>query len=450
MINIQIIKDPNSANLERGVYAQWLGNALSDSLAQSLLDSGEAVSTTDPNSVKDVGFSKTRSTNIGTRIFGGKSELVFDNTSAFTWESTFTVPADYDRVRFIFNNVGLDTVTEPAMLATVASVEDSTDATLNAATWQGLQVSSSGAWTLTKSASGTRRSYVVSDWLSLASVPRTDGGRGRLVSCRAWVNGGTLGLLGDAGDTVDYQNWLTKPDGYIFKTRRKAGNLSATSADWSSATASNNTPILGVQYMSRGKVITVATCGDSIAEGNSTYRGDGYAYPAINSLNRAGKSYDYMNLSWSGASSPTILTNIEDAITAGIIPDVLIINAGTANDNAEPIVDANITSSRTFMSRILALCQDNQIIPVITTQPPVNTAVKNYGSSDSKRVALNTSILSDYSSFDVVDFSTIISGKEVSDQVQIVEGLTDDGIHPNDTGNDLLTNELKQTLQKFI
>jgi hypothetical protein len=417
----------------------------------SLMGGIDYVVSTPPGSVAPYAPSNAdirgRFSSIGTRIFGGRMERDIDNTSAFTWEVVTALSQEFDAVRVIFANSrnAAGTTASPVAVAYVAAVADSVEASTDAATWVNVTAAGSSSITLTAASAQYRRAFVVSDWIALSSIPRTDGGTLPLIAIRTWVNGGNpLTLLGSGGGTDSFANWATKPDGRIWRIRRRAGDFASTNRTTftSGATAVNETPIIGVQYAARGKVVTVMTCGDSIYEGRGTYLGEGFVAPAAWGLSSTSElAYDYCNLSWTSRPFSTFEDSLNDAIAAGIVPDVLVFPTGSPNDIASTISAANISAFRLRMSRMLATCRTNNIQPILGSFMPSNTAVKAYGATDSLREAFAQEIEARTSrAIAAIPTASLMRGtQDGSGQYQMVPTYTTDGIHPNDTGNTALT-----------
>ena len=387
-----------------------------------------------------------RSGCIGTRIFGGRMAMEFNNTSAYTWEVVMALAQEFDAVRVIFANSmnSGGTTASPVMLANVAAVGDPSDSTLDAADWStGVSVNGAGTWNLTPASAVQRRGITVSDWVPKGSIPRTDGGTLPLLAVRAWVNGGNpLTLLGAAGNS--FVNWATKPDGRIWKMRKRAGDYANAnqSSFTAGASAANESPIIGVQYAARGKIVTVMGVGDSIYEGRGTYIGEGFIAPAVwSKSNKQGVAWEFCNLSWSGTPTSVFVNALTDIIAAGVVPDVCVFPSGSPNDIATTISEANIAAERLYLSKMLSLCRANSIEPLVCSWMPSNYSVKSYGSTDALRAAYSAEVEARSGRMLVAATSSAISGPPDTahgNQITMLSGATTDNIHPNDFGSSLL------------
>lgn len=333
-------------------------------------------------------------------------------------------------------------------------MSDSTDATIDSADWStAITWSSAGTTNLSASSAALRRSFQVSDWIFKSSITNTLS-QYPLLGIRIFVaaNANPITIMGNGSD--NFSNWASHPSGRIWKMRRANGNFASTSQSsfTASASTSNQCPVIGVQYAARGKIITVMGVGDSLTEGRGTYIGEGYIFPAVTNVSNKNRvPIEYCNLGWSGASSGAFRNSAIDVLSAGIIPDIMVVPNGSPNDISTTITAANINSLRINMNRILAECRDKNVQTLITTWMPSNPAIKDYGGSDSLRTTYNAeTLLYRNTGSIVVDTSSVLSGITDGDgQVNMLAGSTTDNIHPNDFGNSLLTALLTSYITDF-
>lgn len=401
-------------------------------------------------------LSLPRRGNVGTRIFGGRMGDFALNASGNTFEVLMALAQDFDAVRIITSNSNNGTNTSaPLILANVATVGDTSAATTDAADWSA-QVTWGGAGTqaLTVASGTSRRTYQVSDWILKSSLPRTDGGTLPLLAVRGFVatNANPITIMGNGTD--NFSNWSAHPSGRIWKMRVANGNFASASQSTFNANSSvvQQSPIIGVQYSARGRVVTVMAAGDSITEGRGTYIGEGFIFPACAELSsKAGVAVEYCNIGWSGVNTSFVARQVLDVTNAGIFPDLMFLPAGSPNDIGGTITAALIASQRANIGWAQALCRQNQIIPVIWPWLPSNTAVKNYGATDSLRVAYNQEVYTLAGrGVDVSMVDTPIIGELSGGQVQMAAGTTGDNIHPNDAGNALMKPFAKTAIARYV
>ena len=389
-----------------------------------------------------------RGGNIGTRIFGGRMGT-FDNTTQQTFHVVLTTAQHFDAVRLIFANGTTSAAT--VGVAKVSPLSDlSTESNQNnsGGTWTSVTFAGGAATGTIPAAGGAsfRRSFLLSDWISVSSLDRVDGGTFPAIAVRAYIStSGTIGVVGNGTDS--FTNWPTNPTGRIHIMRNQAGDQVTAPAGFSSTTNTSQSPIVGIQYAARGRVVTVMGIGDSITEGRGTYKGEGFGMPAcaaISDIN--GVAVEWSNCGWSSASPPQIMAFGLDALQY-LTPDILVLPNGSPNVSSAPLTTAGITVCRQMLYRLLAECQTKGVRPLIWTWLPNNDTVKAWNSSDSLRRAWNdtTRQLATQRGLIVLDADAILAGvANGSGQIQMLAGSTSDGIHPNDSGNALLAAEFKK------
>lgn len=391
------------------------------------------------------GLSKQRPSTVATRIFGGRMGT-FDNTTPKTFQITTELNQHFDAVRVIFANT--DQITSHSMRSVAVSVmADKTDLNNAAGTWvTGTRNSLSRIYAEISPGAG-RMAYTATDWIPISSVARTDGGTKPILVARSFMQASAaLPTYGNGAD--NFQNWATRTDGRIWAARHQDG-VQVTSG-FTDTTNRNQSPIVGFQYLARGRVITVGMCGDSITDGRSTYLGEGFGLPAIDALSSmTGTAYEYMNIGWSGQASVTYAERAIDLLQSQFCPDILVFPTGTPNDITTTITQPLIDAARANRSRVTAEAARRGVTVVLWTWLPSNTAAKNYGATDSLRVAYNAEIISQGTrGLFVADMATAISGVTTGGQVQMAAGATTDDIHPNDAGNVILKSVIQSAIQQ--
>jgi lysophospholipase L1-like esterase len=386
--------------------------------------------------------------NIGTRIFGGRMGAV-NNGTASTFQIVCELAQNFDAVRLVIANTQYQ-ISDNTVSMKVSTPTTTADLNNSGGTWTTVtKAALSRMATAIAPASANRISYTVTDWISLASVARSDSGTQPMFAARVFMSGNAaLPCYGNGTD--DFTNWATRTDGRLWCARSMSGDGVTTPSSFTSTTNQSQSPIVGVQYLSRGKVISVGAVGDSITEGRGTYLNDGFILPAVAELSSmTGTAVEYSNFGWSTQSMSQYGERAIDILESEVRPDILVIPAGSPNDQPVTLTAAGIAAFQGMRGRILATCAQRNVVPVMWTWLPVNTAVNPWGSSDSLRVADNAAVLAQPKLL-VADTSTAISGTVSGGQVQIAVADTTDGIHPNDTGNAVLKAVIKPVLAKAV
>lgn len=373
-----------------------------------------------------------------------------DNTIQKTFRAVFEVAPGFDAVRPIFanGNTGATYTVSQCNARALANLTSS---------WPSLSGIAATACTLPSSGvvpvapAANRRSYLVGDWIDLSSVARDDGGAGALICFDAYVStSASISVLGNGGSDV-FTGWATRAKRKALY-RNNNGDCVTTPASFTDATNRSQSPIVGVQYAARGRVITVAVVGDSVSEGRGTIVGEGFSTMACDtaSVVPSGPYFETANFGVASIASSTFRYNLQDAITAGLTPDVVVFSNGSPNDFSTSLTVSEILASRKGMANLLRVAHANRIYPIVWTVLPVNSAVKDYNANDANRVAYNAETLARVA-VPVLDFSTALSGVTDGDgQVNMLAGSTSDGIHPNDAGNTILAALLAPVLQQLI
>lgn len=405
---------------------------------------------------------------IGMRIMAGRvynagfsTQTTYERLMAVSCPSVTAV-----KVVMVAGNTDGGTAVSPNMRGQIRAVPDTTDASSLAATNKQVQFSASATGVLTKSATSARRNFIISDWIPIRSVPRTDGGKYPLFVVRMNVDDGQIVVLGNGTQT--FTAWATQPDGLISRMRHVtfAADLS-NSGLWNqmssgNATASNGSPIAGLIYNCEGMVVNIGAWGDSITEGQGTRIGEGWGLPAALALsnNAQGVTFEFSNFGWSGQTMSQIYQNVVDTLANGIVPDVAVVPSGSPNnignraivqtdiDGAAGAPFGPVIQTRALISAAL-LNAPRHIEPIWWTWLPTNSAVNNYGTSDSIRRADNDNVRAWATRGVIVaDFDAKLAGVTTGGQVQMLAGSTTDNIHPNDTGNALLAPILVKAISR--
>ena len=307
---------------------------------------------------------------------------------------------------------------------------------------------------------GERTSYTVTRPVALRSVARSDGGTMPLVFIRAYSLDTNASMpcygngTGDAGNDDNLLAWASRTTGRRWAARQQNGDQLTTPSGFTSTTDVSQSPIVGFVYWSRGAVVGLAGCGDSLNNGQGTVTGEGWAIPLADQLAaQLGIPVEYSNFAWAGQEGVNTTTGsgfyqraLDILRDENVRPDMLMIPCGSFNPISAPLLQAHVDKQSTILRRVLSEASTKGTRVMLYTWSPITTAGAAYGTSDALRVAYNAEILAGYPNsaagargIGVADFSAAISGDTVGGMVQIRAGLTDDTIHPNDAGNALFT-----------
>jgi lysophospholipase L1-like esterase len=386
---------------------------------------------------------------IGTRILHHRFGT-FNDASLNTWHVTAEMAAPFDAVRLVLANT--DNTSARYYACAVSVLPSAADLNNSGGTW--LQAGQGIDSTVTvpnavKTTGGNRVSYAVSNWIPLASVARSDSGTYPLLAVRARNLEANASLPVYGNGTDDLTNWATRTTGRLWCSRVQAVDAVTTPASFTSTTNVSQSAVVGIQYIARGRVITVMGCSDSIGSGRGTFIGEGYGLPACDALQTAlGIPIEYADASWAGQNSGLnsgagYLFRALDILRSPIRPDVMFTAIGSPNDTpSPPTTQALIDRMRYMRELVVQEASERGTGLLLSNILPTNNSVLAYGSSDSLRVAYNSECAAAYvgvRGVEFVDLANPLNGTtHASGQIQINAAFSSDGIHPNDAGNAVL------------
>lgn len=375
-----------------------------------------------------------RQTNVAIKSISGMMDVSSHAADRNTHIQTVT-ETHFDAVQLILFNV--QTVTQTGIkaaagVAAQAGVHLSTQS-FTPDTWVDFTFSSASSVTQA-AGSAARPSITMSDWMPINSVDRTDGGIFPLLHIRIYqpASNANISKLSNTSLT-----WLqTAADGRIYRAMYKDGSdMVATKSNFTSPADAPRFVPFAIRYRARGAVRTLMCVGDSIAAGyGASNLCDGYTNKLRQALSSTAAPVEFCNLGWAGQASVDYYKRALDILSSGIVPTWLLYHAYSPNDSAGPLTAAQINAQKSQMVEVIAAAFAAGAAPVIANGMPTNTASKNWGASDSLRVALNTALAA-MPGVNVADISTPTSGSISGGQVQIAAGMTTDNIHPSDSGH---------------
>lgn len=398
------------------------------------------------------GLSLAQTQNRGTRILTSRMGTR-SNSPAKTFQVTAALAQHFDAVRVMFPNTSLNLGIGSylAKVAVTSSIATNADINNSSATWYTVTMEGNTALSIPVADEAEVTEYAYSDWIGIQSLPRTDGGELPIVTVRMQaVSIANVACYGDGTD--NFTNWATHPSGRVWIAREQVGDYLTTTTGFTSTTNVSQSPIAGIQYISRGKVVTVMACGDSITDGRGTYLGEGFIMPACVRLSDMNDvAIEYSNLGWSGQIYQKFHKRALNALLGDLAPDIFVFPNGSPNDIVGEITSSVISNFTLWRQAITEQCFELGIKPIIWTMLPSNTNPKNYGASDSLRVAYNSQVLTlSQHDISVVDTATVVSGASSGGQIQMAPWSNTDGIHPNDSGNLPLSEAIEPAIAKFM
>lgn len=378
--------------------------------------------------------------NAGIRIFGGRMGT-YDNTTPTTFQMTCELQQHFDAIQVIFGTTGAS-YSDNTVLVKAASLPASSDLNGNSATWTQVTKGGLSRIAFAISPASNRINYTLSDVIPVSSVARSDSGTKPILVVRAYMSANAaLPVVGNGTDS--FTNWATRSDGYLWCMRAQSGDNVTTPTTWTSTTNISQCPIVGVRYFARGKVINIMTVGDSISEGRGTYLGEGFGGLIADRLTTSSVAVQYSNCGWSTQTSAVYTNRALDILQSDVKPDVMIFPSCSPN-NEDPLTAAGFVTAAGQRNTMLAECTRWGVVPVMWTMLPCDPGVHNWGSSDSFRTADNTTVMTLANrGILVADTATPMNGTTSNGQIDFSPTYTTDGVHPNDTGNISMADQLE-------
>lgn len=393
-----------------------------------------------------------------TKGFMGKFNTVANGADHTTLIQT-VLESDFDAVRLIIPNAVNAQVTGVRAKVGVGGVlgaaESGSVVAAAGGIWSGnILVSGSSSFNLAAGTSGDAPSWTITDWMNLPSMARTDGGTLPILIVRLFIPAANANR--SAYNYADLNLWTTESsvNGRVWRPRTQNVDGVTTLGNFTLAGSVANYgchPVL-IQYASRKTGATVLVIGDSLYEGADASSRHGWQFLASEAASTINFPIEICTLSIGGANSTTWRTRLTAAISS-IKPDIVVMPGFEINDTSTPMTDTQIRTMRGNIAIALAACRENNATPIVGTgipRNPTGTYGVDFGATDSLRRDLNEY----WRAADdviIVDFDTVMAGEtDVDGQTLIADGLTDDALHPNNSGHALMGAELKKIFDIFV
>ncbi|WP_278438438.1 SGNH/GDSL hydrolase family protein [Pseudomonas oryzihabitans] len=300
-----------------------------------------------------------------------------------------------------------------------------------------------------------RYSMAWSDLIYLPSVARTDVTTGRpIVMVRIEFPAGSK--LTTPFNDLYY--WRTNgPRIYCCSSQEVQGVTTKTSFTQNNVYSSGGDAkavVPAIQYISQARGHQVMIMGDSISEGlGGTVRDYGALQRAVCEVSTAARPVEYFNAALH-AQAPEVFSRMLDDHVERIRPTVLFYAPWSVNDVAAGgITTAALRRAKGNLARVMATLQSKGVRPLVVLPEalPCNTAYRSVGANDSIRRDFNTTFLPSLSGAMVLSgYAAAFTGTRTDGQDQIKAGSSDDGVHPNEAGHDLLKVPPKTLLQLLL
>jgi lysophospholipase L1-like esterase len=393
--------------------------------------------------------------------------------SDFTYHTTLTVEYAATRFRIALMNMNATTCTVGPAIISVSNAVGA-DLTFGVTTGQGRVTPSTGTWvaitwaaastvTLAARVSATVPSITWSDWIDIATIPRTDGGTLPVVMIRylipssgstnAYNIGGIGQVHGQAVASKANSGALasTWTKGRLNQVVRYSGDGITTPANFQPTTDLGYCMVHGMEYASKRPGYTLLVNGDSVAAGavdssNGNF-GNGVIWQALNLFRSSYPNIpiEMANIGVSGSTSDTFVVRLNSYTTAAGHYDLAYFQVGSPNDGTptQIVID---TGLRRFAQAVDVF--KTAKVPYLTSSPCVNTALGWNAAADAFRLQQRTEIL-EYpnSGVQAVDFEVLSDG---ATPARFAAAYTTDGTHPNEAGHAVLAVPMAAALARML
>ena len=383
------------------------------------------------------------------RMFYNRHSVLANDATGRTHHMVVELPAQFDQIMLVaVNNQAAQVVNIQATVCVMADLSNVNQSVADLR-WTSLvswsanngNVSVAQVPVSPGQVSGRdRKSYIVSEPITISSLAKTDGMKGAYLGIRFFMRTDvpTYTVLGN-GTTDLLSQWATRPSGKgTIICSSKIGQFvqnNSTVAGFDSVTNENTTPIAGVIALYRGRVVGVVRNGDSLADGRGIPVGEGFMWPACDAASDGEVTFVDSNMGCPGQPGAVFYQDMKDLFNSpvGKYLDASALHSASPNDIASTISDQDINAIRLRFNDALDFLERLGKVALPVTWAPSNSAVKAYGASDALRVAYNAYVRS--LPMHIIDLDAVIAGATVGGQVQMRPEYTDDGIHPNNAGN---------------
>lgn len=276
----------------------------------------------------------------------------------------------------------------------------------------------------------------VSDWVSVTSVARTDGGSGYLLYLRYYEDATSAGnrcVMATTGPTDLTYGWSS--------ALSAAGDFTTTTGTFTANTS--GAPVM-VEFESSVVGKTISWVGDSTIEGRevNSLRTHCAGRLALDALVASGHVLDYCNLGWNGSTTggatgtpPATVSGYYQqfqTILAGVakLPDIICFQPASVNN----VYNAWNSGEATYWSNtFVSWAQGQGVTPVLVTPLPVDGLTSG---TETNRRACVTAIKGRATALgvQVIDRDAALTNYSVNTGGYLSPSYTFDGTHPTAAG----------------
>lgn len=380
--------------------------------------------------------------------------IVTANSTEYTFHLQMELEGRVNAVRILIPNGDTSEVSgvKAAIgFGAVLGAHTDADAITPSGGWTNITWDGSATVDLPAGTSGSVPSWSASDWIDVQSLERTDGGERPVVHVRILATGAITRI--SANDYDDHQ--VVGSADRVYRQRRQTVDGITTPANFTSNTWNDACHVCLIQYMTDVPGLCVAGFGDSIMGGTgATLRGNAWGLRGCSAVSTLDLPVQWLNCGEGNSNGATWAAKAAALLAVmgpSSSPNLIMVPIGGPNDASGTLETSEVNDMRNDFAlikrHIATLAPSATLLPV--TWIPENASSTDYGATDSLRRDYNDRARA--GSWSVMDADAILAGvMDVDGQVEFLAGTTDDGLHPNDTGHELLGAELANLLGTVV
>ena len=283
-------------------------------------------------------------------------------------------------------------------------------------------------------------SWTATDWMSISSQPRNDGGTTPLLDVYLSWAAGSIITLSSFGSGAPTFAMLANDANYarMWRTYFAAGTVTNVNSFQSVFRVQPSTPAIIVQYRARKDSVQVLMLGDSIYEGISqTLPHNNFSIQAALALHTTALPVEILPLARISQPSTDQLNHFRQMSTF-VQPTVFMAQCLSTNAlNKSSELAFNLVAQSSVAAELIEMNKAGAV-PLVIGLTPTTTAGFNYGTADPWRISsnalLSASVPLEGGVFVGLD-PTLGTGGTSGGQLQLGAAFTADGIHLIDAGH---------------
>lgn len=295
-----------------------------------------------------------------------------------------------------------------------------------------------GASSVNIGSAASAAQYAISDWIPLSSIARTDGGTRPLLMVRGQHDGSVDGNFAFL-NTAHCANNRTASAANRGRIVQTSSTTTGVSVPANTGGLSNNAFEIFPIFRYRKPSLSVMVAGDSTEQNDALVSATltSWGWRGCCDASSTSRPVNYLNFGCSSKTSAEYWARTQEAITAGVVPDVLVIGPASVNDGYSNL-DRTFETARSRALEIIEYVRTKGVrfvcfIPLL----PYNS---NNASQDGYRTAFNTllgTLAASNPGVSVLSFPGLGDGATPERWVSAMNNSAD-GIHPNETAIDTI------------